>query len=660
MAFANVRSGPSTRYRDTADLRNNTLAEYYPETRTTDGWVWVEQGSAEGWVSTNVVTFEDIVVPALDDAFVTPFDAQIAVWHERGDHLSPATLGDYAASLKSSAPNVTQVWVKVCDWSPRAGAQWMGYWDTRRELAIDRAARIDEWIDALAEHNLDFCAWVTPRGGDPTAEAELIGLAAARQGVKALILHLEPWANDPLRIDQFLEVLHATLDPQMHIGISFDMSRSISSRLSLERWSRAAGSLHPRILWKDVRRLPSAALDSAWRNLAQLKKPIIPTLQGDASPLEIREAQTLAAFRYQARGVSYWRAGTIHPGAWGAIRTHSWNGVETKTSQVPVSVGQKIVIRPNDSSAERRSSDDEIYAHPHIMGWESYSAQAASNISSLCTVWTPKLPDSGLYEIAVFIPMRHASAREANYIIQAGEPIRVTIDQSVYRSQWVTLAVTALDKDALNAGRVILSNLSGARGEIAFDAVRWRKIDEGSSVFVADGYDMPVGTTAERKSRTLWGGEWLDASPFGKLYFVGTHDEAYHTGADLNLPQNADAHDPVYASASGVVTFAARLPEWGSVIVIRHDPLATDGMVLYGRYAHVEEIRVKVGERVERGQEIARIGDGFGRWAYLLHFDLSPTAILETNPGHWGRHDREGVFKHYLDPHEFISANRPV
>lgn len=664
MAFANVRSGPATRYRDTADLRNNTPAVYYPDTRTTDGWVWVEQGNASGWVSTNVVTFEDIITSDAAESLVTPFDGQIALWHESGDHLPSMTLSAYALSLKQAAPNLSQVWVKVCDWSPQAGAQWMGYWDTRRALAIDRAESIDAWVNALAEHSLSFCAWAAPRCDEPDAEAELIGLAAERQGVKALILHLEPkrsaWANEPIRIERFLSALAETMNPQMHIGISFSMRDAMSSKLWLGRWSRVAASLHPRVLWRDARKSPSAALESVWQQFGSVDKPIIPSLQGDAPPLEIREAETLAAFRYKARGLSFWRAGTIHPGAWNAIRAHSWNNKDVKTSQVPVFVGHETVIRPNEVHAERRVRRIEPKTHTHFMGWESYAAPLASNVSSINMTWTPKLPASGLYEIAVFIPMRHASAREALYTIQAREPIRVMIDQSVYRSQWVTLAVAELDIDAPNAGRVTLSNLGKGQHEIAFDAVRWRQIVKGSPKFVADGYDMPVGTPTERRSRTVWGGEWLDASPFGKLYFVGTHDEAYHTGADLNLPQNADAHNPVMTAASGVVTFAARLPAWGNVIVIRHDPLATDGMVLYGRYAHVERMRVKVGDRVERGQVIAHVGDAFGRWAYLLHFDLSPTTILETNPGHWGRTDREAVFKHYLDPREFISANRPI
>ena len=42
MAYANIRSGPGVNYRDVGDLRNNTLVLYFPNTRTSDDWYWME------------------------------------------------------------------------------------------------------------------------------------------------------------------------------------------------------------------------------------------------------------------------------------------------------------------------------------------------------------------------------------------------------------------------------------------------------------------------------------------------------------------------------------------------------------------------------------------------------------------------------------------
>jgi murein DD-endopeptidase MepM/ murein hydrolase activator NlpD len=80
---------------------------------------------------------------------------------------------------------------------------------------------------------------------------------------------------------------------------------------------------------------------------------------------------------------------------------------------------------------------------------------------------------------------------------------------------------------------------------------------------------------------------------------------------------------------------------------------------MYSRYAHVESMIVQVGQRVRRGEQIARVGNAFGQWAYHLHFDLSPTTILETQPEHWPGRDLNGVLGNYVDPRDFISKNRP-
>ncbi|MEZ4667009.1 MAG: M23 family metallopeptidase [Anaerolineae bacterium] len=163
----------------------------------------------------------------------------------------------------------------------------------------------------------------------------------------------------------------------------------------------------------------------------------------------------------------------------------------------------------------------------------------------------------------------------------------------------------------------------------------------------------------ERRSASVWPGSWVDASPFARLYFVGTPQEAYHTGADLNLPRDADAHTPVYAAGSGVVVFASRLPVWGNVIIIRHDPISTTNAVFYTRYGHIESMLIQVGDRVRRGQQIAKVGNAFGVYAYHLHFDVSPTKILETNPEHWPGRDLNKLMANYVDPRQFILKYRP-
>ena len=70
-------------------------------------------------------------------------------------------------------------------------------------------------------------------------------------------------------------------------------------------------------------------------------------------------------------------------------------------------------------------------------------------------------------------------------------------------------------------------------------------------------------------------------------------------------------------------------------------------------------IPCKLLSRKLRGQQIARVGNAFGQWAYHLHIDLSPTGILESEPQHWPGRDQRELLRHYVNPGEFIRQNRP-
>ena len=289
--------------------------------------------------------------------------------------------------------------------------------------------------------------------------------------------------------------------------------------------------------------------------------------------------------------------------------------------------------------------------------------------STLWAQWMPGISRSGRYEIAVFVPGTHATTRRARYhirgIVGQDSTVVVELDQSRYFDRFVPLGIFELDGERPDTGAVNLTNLTGEAGlEIAFSPIRWRLMEDAPpAVEVADGYDAPVGTPEERASAKIWPGNWLDANPFGRRYPDSTNSTAFHTGADLNLniPRwDADRGAPVYAIASGVVTFAGRLPVWGQLIVIRHDPVEPDGNPVWARYAHVGEIQVQAGERVRRGQQLAVIDKPEPPGApYHLHFDICISGVLEENPGHWPRLDHRALVENYTDPRAFLLAHRP-
>ena len=481
--------------------------------------------------------------------------------------------------------------------------------------------------------------------------------------------------------------LRRGLGTRFHIGMSVDPRRQHYHTVFPGEWSPFIDSIHPQTYWKTFRTTPEDALASVWTVWGGFNKPIIPVLQGSALASEQTEAHTLSTQVHGAKGLSWWRFGVISQ--WTGVNkaielTSSPADESTETLQ---NFADEVVILPSKSGfrSGTYTGKPEFSARQNTWGWDYLYVPTEERTSKVWAEWRDELPQSGLYEIAVFIPNRNATTKRARYKVHGivGTTAEVVLDINQHRSRnaWVALGIFDLDKNMENAGRVFLNDVTGETDkEIAFDAVRFRRIvttppgyapapeapseprpTEIDGVKVADGYDSPVGTSAQRSGERLWPKGWLDATPFGKLYFIGTPSEAYHTGADLNFGRPyEDKGMACYACASGIVTFAARLGKWGNLVVIRHDPLyQPSGQIIYSRYAHLQNMRVTVGERVNRGQRICEISDAFGRYVPHLHFDLSATTLLETSPGNWPKLNYDQLVRHYIDPRDWISRHRP-
>lgn len=71
-----------------------------------------------------------------------------------------------------------------------------------------------------------------------------------------------------------------------------------------------------------------------------------------------------------------------------------------------------------------------------------------------------------------------------------------------------------------------------------------------------------------------------------------------HEGVDIT----ARIGTPIFAAADGRVTYSGRRGQYGEMIEVEH------GHGIVTRYAHASELLVRRGERVERGQKIAEVG----------------------------------------------------
>lgn len=681
-ALSNIRRGPGVSYEDIGDLLDNALVVYYPDSRTLSNWIWVEKGGLKGWVYAGYIEFIQAIGATPSPHKATPYDGKVAVWHWKGTTVSQNTATEVLNNIKQNAPSVNQIWVKVT-----SGSDWMGRYDSSA-MAIDGTSSIDQWVIACQAAGMEFHAWCVPHGLNVEAEAAIIVEACTRPGVESLILDIEPyddyWQGGSSAVRPFMLALRRGLGTRFHIGLSVDPRQQHYHTVFPNEWSPFVDSVHPQTYWNTFRTTLEAALSTAWTVWGGFDKPIIPVLEGTAVATEQTEAHTLATQVHGAKGISWWRHGVIS----------QWTGPNTpidltsspadSVSDIVQNFADEVTILPTRQGfrSGTYTGQPEFSARQNTWGWDYLYVTTAERTSKVWAEWRDELPRNGLYEIAVFIPNRKATTTRARYkvhgIVGTTTEVLVDINQNKNRNRWVALGVFDLDRHMENAGRVFLNDVTGETDkEIAFDAVRFRRIVSTpagyspapepprptivNGIHVADGYDSPVGTSEQRRGTDMWPAGWRDATPFAKLYFIGTPSEAYHTGADLNFGRPyEDKGMACYACASGVVTLAARMGVWGNLVVIRHDPLyVPSGQIIYSRYAHVQNIRVEVGDRVARGQRICEVGDAFGRFVPHLHFDLSATTILETRPSNWPTLDYDLLVANYIDPLDWIRRHRP-
>ncbi len=138
------------------------------------------------------------------------------------------------------------------------------------------------------------------------------------------------------------------------------------------------------------------------------------------------------------------------------------------------------------------------------------------------------------------------------------------------------------------------------------------RIAQTEPAAVAPAPAPAVGTQANARPELANGFRWpvrgRVISTFGEKP-NGVRNE----GINIAVPEGADVH----AASDGVVAYAGNeLKGYGNLVLIRH----RDGWVT--AYAHNKELFVKRGDRVRRGQVIAKAGSTGSVKTPQLHFEL--------------------------------------
>jgi murein DD-endopeptidase MepM/ murein hydrolase activator NlpD len=96
--------------------------------------------------------------------------------------------------------------------------------------------------------------------------------------------------------------------------------------------------------------------------------------------------------------------------------------------------------------------------------------------------------------------------------------------------------------------------------------------------------------------------------------FLSRHGNAFsfHSGVDIVGPEGSK----IYATADGIVTFAAMRGSWGNLVIIDHNY----GYQTY--YAHLSGFAVSSGEKVRRGEVIGYMGSTGRVTGTHLHYEV--------------------------------------
>lgn len=128
----------------------------------------------------------------------------------------------------------------------------------------------------------------------------------------------------------------------------------------------------------------------------------------------------------------------------------------------------------------------------------------------------------------------------------------------------------------------------------------------------------------------LWTGAFLRpaegrvTSQFGRYRQYSSGIRSHHLGIDIANTLGT----PIRAAAPGVVTLAEELHIYGNAVILSH------GQGISTSYNHLSAIDVEVGQRVDAGQVVGRMGSTGQSTGSHLHWGMV-VAGMAVDPGEW-------------------------
>ena len=227
-----------------------------------------------------------------------------------------------------------------------------------------------------------------------------------------------------------------------------------------------------------------------------------------------------------------------------------------------------------------------------------------------------------LYGIARQHNVKVAELQSANAITDArrvkpGTVLRVPSSGGAAETEQASAPPAASARSAAPSAQPVILNAEDKSRD-----TRVAELDKPNTASDAPAAGAPGSGSVAGSSKLRWPVEGKVISAFGPRP-DGTHND----GVNLAVPMGSDVH----AAESGVVAYAGNeLKGYGNLVLLRHD----NGWVT--AYAHGDELLVKRGDKVKRGQVIAKAGRTGQVDQPQVHFELrqgqrpvDPTPFME-------------------------------
>ena len=195
------------------------------------------------------------------------------------------------------------------------------------------------------------------------------------------------------------------------------------------------------------------------------------------------------------------------------------------------------------------------------------------------------------------------TVEEVTYTQSIPCPVEEVEDSSMYVGETRTITQGVEGQEEVNA---TVTYVNGQETE--------RTVNSTTTLQEPTTTVKAVGTKEKPRTASSGSYQWpiygRITSYFGGRYIFGSY--SYHSGIDISASYGA----AICAADGGTVTYAGYKGSYGNLVIITHD----NGTQTY--YGHNSSLTVSVGDKVYKGQQIARAGSTGRSTGVHCHFEI--------------------------------------